>query len=243
MLHSESDDREPSTLLRSNPARSYTPRSRPLDTLEQHQFHSTFPFDNNPRDIFTSRRTPLSLSGATTQSYSGVSGSTNASRPQSFHQLSPRQRHAPLKRPSSLSLPTVAPTALASCKNLRTESVPTAGFWGDLAENKYINTQEFWLALYFFFNLSLTLYNKVVLVHFPYPYTVTALHALCGSVGGWSLLVQGFFVQKRLSTSDTMALVMFSVLYAMNIAISNASLNLVTVPVGPLSPFPSVYSD
>lgn len=106
----------------------------------------------------------------------------------------------------------------------------TTGFWRDIAENKYVNTQEFWLALYFFFNLSLTLYNKVVLVHFPYPYTVTALHALCGTVGGWSLLFRGFFVQKRLSTSDTMALVMFSVLYSMNIAISNVSLNLVTVP-------------
>lgn len=103
-------------------------------------------------------------------------------------------------------------------------------FWGDLTENKYLNTQEFWLALYFFFNLSLTLYNKVVLVHFPYPYTVTALHALCGTLGGWSLLTRGFFVQKRLSTSDAKALVVYSVLYAMNIAISNVSLNLVTVP-------------
>jgi len=105
-----------------------------------------------------------------------------------------------------------------------------AELWGDLVENKYLNIQEFWLALYFFLNLSLTLYNKVVLVHFPYPYTVTALHALCGTVGGWGLLVRGFFVQKRLSPSDNMALVMFSVLYAMNIAISNVSLNLVTVP-------------
>ena len=123
-----------------------------------------------------------------------------------------------------------------------TEDKCTGRFWGGLAENKYINAQEFWRALYFF-NLSLTLYTEMVLVHFPYPYTVTALHTLCGTVGGWSLLVQGFFVQKKLLTSDTMALGMFSVLYAMNIAISNVSLNLVTVPVGPTSPLPSVCSD
>ena len=239
LLHSECDDREPPTLLRGTVTRNDTQKGRPSDRLEQDQFHSVlFPYSNNPRDTFASRRTPLSDTGATAQGFSGVSGS----RPQGCP-LSPRLRHTSLKRPPSPSLPIVAPTALASCKHHRSESTLTTGFWGDLAENKYINTQEFWLALYFFFNLSLTLYNKVVLVHFPYPYTVTALHALCGTVGGWSLLVQGFFVQKKLSSSDTMALVMFSVLYAMNIAISNVSLNLVTVPVGPISPFTSVCSD
>jgi drug/metabolite transporter (DMT)-like permease len=84
--------------------------------------------------------------------------------------------------------------------------------------------------LYFVFNLSLTLYNKGVLVHFPFPYTLTALHALCGAVGGWSLRAQGAFVPKRLSATDNVALMTFSVLYAMNIAVSNVSLNLVTVP-------------
>lgn len=233
MLRSESDDREPSTLLRTG---GRTPDSRPSDRLEQPQFHPTFfPYYNNPRDVFAPAKTLLSVVGVTGQSFSGVSGSTSAPRPQSI-QLSPGiVRNAPPKRlpsaPQSSSLPTVAPTAFASCRNLQSESVLTT-FWGHLTENKYLNTQEFWLVLYFCFNLSLTLYNKVVLVHFPYPYTVTALHALCGSVGGWGLLVQGFFVQKRLSTSDSMALVMFSVLYAMNIAISNVSLNLVTVPVG-----------
>ena len=233
-LHSESNDSKSPTLLRGNMTRNYTPDIGPFDRPEQNQFHSTFfPYYNNPRDIFPPARTLLSTVGIADQSLPGVSGSTNPSRPQSL-QPSSRLRHAPLKRlpspPQMSSLPTVAPTAFTSCKHLQSESTLT-GFWAHLAENKYLNTQEFWLALYFIFNLSLTLYNKVVLVHFPYPYTVTALHALCGSVGGWSLLIRGFFVQKRLSTSDNLALVMFSVLYAMNIAISNVSLNLVTVPV------------
>jgi hypothetical protein len=236
LLRSETDDCEPSTLLPGDIGGNNTPHSQPSDGFERDQFHFTFSAHyNNPRDIFTSARTLLSAVGVTgpVQSLSDVSDSTIASRPQSL-QLSPRIRHAPPKRllsqPQLSSLPTVAPTAFASCKHLQSESTLTA-FWDHLAEHKYVNTQEFWLALYFFLNLSLTLYNKVLLVHFPYPYTVTALHALCGTVGGWSLLARGFFVQKRLSMSDSTALVMFSVLYAMNIAISNVSLNLVTVPV------------
>lgn len=231
LLPPESDDSKPSTLTRGNIGGKNTPDGRSSDGLERDQIHfSLFPFYNNRRDTFPSVRTLLSVVGATGQSFSDVSA--NASRPQSL-QLSPRLRNAPPKRlpsePQLSSLPTVAPTALASAKHLQSESILTAF----CAENKYLNTQEFWLALYFFFNLSLTLYNKLVLVHFPYPYTVTALHALCGTVGGWSLLAQGFFVQKRLSMSDGTALVMFSVLYAMNIAVSNLSLNLVTVPVSP----------
>ena len=231
-VRAETDREESPTLLRGDMGRKHTSDNRP-DRLEKDQFHSTLsPYYNNVRDI-SSPGTPNSSVGAVSQNASGVSGSTSSS-PVPSPQLSPRLRHTSPKRqqslPQSPSLPTVAPSALTSRKHLQFESALT-GFWAELAENKYLNTQEFWLALYFFFNLSLTLYNKVVLVHFPYPYTVTALHALCGTIGGWSLLAQGFFVQKRLSTSDNVALVMFSVLYAMNIAISNVSLNLVTVPV------------
>ena len=212
--------------------RKHPSNNRP-SRLEKDQFRSTLsPYYNNVRDIPSSPDTLASPVGVVRQNASGVSAS-----PVPSPQLSPRLRHTspkrPLSPPQSPSLPTVAPGALTSRKHPQYEST-FAGFWADLAENKYLNTQEFWLALYFFFNLSLTLYNKVVLVHFPYPYTVTALHALCGTIGGWSLLAQGLFVQKKLSTSDNMALVMFSVLYAMNIAISNVSLNLVTVPVGVL---------
>jgi hypothetical protein len=231
--HAENDRGQSPTLLQGDVGRKHTSNNRPV-RLEKDQFHSTLsPNYNNVRDISSSPSTLKLSVGVVSQNASGVSGSTSAS-PVPSPQLSPRLRHTLPKRPhsppQSPSLPTVAPAALASRKHLQSDSALT-GFWADLAENKYLNTQEFWLALYFFFNLSLTLYNKVVLVHFPYPYTVTALHALCGTIGGWSLLAQGFFVQKKLSASDNMALVMFSVLYAMNIAISNVSLHLVTVPV------------
>ena len=222
---------ESPSLLRGDVSRKHPSNHRP-DWTEKDQFHSTpSSYYTNFRDI-SSPDTLIPSVGVPSRNASSISCS-----PVPSPQLSPRLRNTSPKRPrsppQSPSLPIVAPGALASRKHLQSESALT-GFWADLAENKYLNTQGFWLALYFFFNLSLTLYNKVVLVHFPYPYTVTALHALCGTIGGWSLLAQGLFVQKRLSTSDNIALVMFSVLYAMNIAISNVSLNLVTVPVGVL---------
>jgi hypothetical protein len=93
------------------------------------------------------------------------------------------------------------------------------------------DTQFFWLVLYFVFNLGLTLYNKVVLVRFPFPYTLTALHALSGTIGGYLMLESGAFVPARLSLVESMILAAFSVLYAVNIAVSNVSLQLVTVPV------------
>ena len=235
--HAEDSDGESSTLLRGDVGRKSASKSRP-DSFEKDRFHSTLsPHFNNARDTSTSPGTLTPSVGIPGQNASGAACLSDITRIPS-PQLSPRLRHMSPKRlespPQSPSLPTVAPNALTSRKHLQSDSA-LIGVWADLTENKYLNTQEFWLVLYFFFNLSLTLYNKVVLVHFPYPYTVTALHALCGTVGGWSLLARGLFVQKRLSTSDNIALVMFSVLYAMNIAISNVSLNLVTVPVSLLS--------
>ncbi|KAG2347081.1 TPT-domain-containing protein [Suillus weaverae] len=89
---------------------------------------------------------------------------------------------------------------------------------------------SFWLILYFCFNLGLTLYNKGVLIHFPFPYTLTALHAFCGTIGGLILLKNGTFVPAQLTDADNLALVAFSVLYTVNIAVSNVSLHMVTVP-------------
>ena len=119
------------------------------------------------------------------------------------------------------------------------------------------NSRVLWLALYFVFNLSLTLYNKSVLIHFPFPYTLTAIHAFCGSIGSWCLLTYQnrhrwspqFRLPSakkgkksphkwrpgpgvpRLSTNESIVLFFFSILYTINIVVSNASLRLVTVPV------------
>ncbi|KAH9994554.1 triose-phosphate transporter family-domain-containing protein, partial [Russula compacta] len=90
--------------------------------------------------------------------------------------------------------------------------------------------QAFWLTLYFILNLVLTLYNKVLLLSFPYPYTLTAVHALFGLAGGTYLRLRNVYQPKTLWGSDYVVLAAFSILYSVNIAISNASLHLVTVP-------------
>lgn len=87
-----------------------------------------------------------------------------------------------------------------------------------------------WLAIYFTFNLILTLFNKVVLGSFPFPYVLTSVHALCGTIGCFILNKQGAFTLSRLTDSEDITLLFFSFLYTINIAISNVSLKLVTVP-------------
>ena len=98
--------------------------------------------------------------------------------------------------------------------------------------------QAFWLILYFILNLVLTLYNKALLVSFPFPYTLTAVHALFGLVGGTSLRLRNVYQSKSLWGFDHVVLVAFSILYSVNIAVSNVSLGLVTVPVGFTPPPP-----
>jgi hypothetical protein len=94
-----------------------------------------------------------------------------------------------------------------------------------------LDSAQAWILYYFFFNLGLTLYNKLVLVKFPFPWTLTGIHTLCGAAGAQFALNRGLFQQARLTRRESATLVAFSVLYTVNIAVSNLSLNLVTVPV------------
>ncbi|KAI9784818.1 MAG: UAA transporter [Geoglossum umbratile] len=87
-----------------------------------------------------------------------------------------------------------------------------------------------YLAVYFAVNLGLTVYNKVVMGKFPFPYLLTGLHTASGCLGCWVLLLHGTFTLTRLAYYDKAVLVAFSFLYTLNIAISNVSLNLVTIP-------------
>ncbi|KAG8875192.1 UAA transporter [Tulasnella sp. 332] len=93
-----------------------------------------------------------------------------------------------------------------------------------------LTSTPFILSLYFCFNLGLTLYNKGVLVKFPFPYTLTALHAFCGTLGTMWLWWMGYFIPARLTLGENMTLSFFSILYTLNIAVSNLSLQLVTIP-------------
>ena len=155
---------------------------------------------------------------------------------------SPRLRHAfPLDTSvSSLSLPLYSPShsPSPSPKPYKRSLVGSNMFVSSLVSrvvHRYPSlsrhTQLAWLLLYFSFNLLLTLSNKSVLIGFPFPYTLTALHALFSTLGGMWMRWQGLYTHKRLSRRHELILSGFSVLYAVNIAVSNLSLNLVTVPV------------
>ncbi|KAI7853492.1 triose-phosphate transporter family-domain-containing protein [Circinella umbellata] len=97
------------------------------------------------------------------------------------------------------------------------------------ATNGSIDNRYLWLGLYFLFNLGLTLYNKAILLDFRYPWSLTAIHTLCGSIGCYILYALGYFTPIKLGEHENMVMLMFSVLYTINIAISNVSLNLVSV--------------
>lgn len=71
----------------------------------------------------------------------------------------------------------------------------------------------------------------MVLGNFPFPYSLTAVHAFSGAVGCAILHWMGFFTVSRLTTTENLVLVLFSFLFTINIAISNVSLGLVTVPL------------
>ncbi|GAA5919898.1 hypothetical protein JCM6882_004741 [Rhodosporidiobolus microsporus] len=92
------------------------------------------------------------------------------------------------------------------------------------------DTPTAWLVLYFGFNLGLTLFNKLVLQGFPFPWTLTAIQMLSGTIGTQIALQRGFFTQARLTTKENGIMIMFSGLYTINIAVSNLSLHLVSVP-------------
>lgn len=89
-----------------------------------------------------------------------------------------------------------------------------------------------WLALYFVANLVLTLHNKYVMAiyNFRFPWALTGIHCLCGTVGCYLLYLFGVFRPSKLSQRDNLIMFAFSALYTINIAVSNISLNLVTVP-------------
>jgi drug/metabolite transporter (DMT)-like permease len=90
-----------------------------------------------------------------------------------------------------------------------------------------------WLLLYFFCNLTLTIYNKFIMqiTGFSFPWSLTAIHTLCSGIGCY-VSVYGFraFQPAKLSDNENIVMIAFSVLYTINIAVSNISLNMVSVP-------------
>ncbi|CAK7220626.1 hypothetical protein SBRCBS47491_004252 [Sporothrix bragantina] len=86
------------------------------------------------------------------------------------------------------------------------------------------------LGFYFLCNVALTIYNKLILGKFPHPWLLTALHTGSASIGCYILRMRGSIPRTKLNWDEEMKLIAFSVLFTINIAISNVSLAMVSVP-------------
>ncbi|ERS98562.1 hypothetical protein HMPREF1624_05347 [Sporothrix schenckii ATCC 58251] len=86
------------------------------------------------------------------------------------------------------------------------------------------------LGFYFLCNVALTIYNKLILGKFPHPWLLTALHTGSASIGCYILRMRGTITRTPLDWREEMTLLAFSVLFTINIAISNVSLAMVSVP-------------
>jgi hypothetical protein len=103
--------------------------------------------------------------------------------------------------PTSYTMPGAHPLTRTPTDSAQVDMPTPQGFY---------DSPAYWLILYFFFNLGLTLFNKIVLVSFPFPYvssvnsanwppkltpqTLTGLHALSGCAGCYFALEKGAFV-------------------------------------------------
>ncbi|EMD00745.1 hypothetical protein BAUCODRAFT_61563 [Baudoinia panamericana UAMH 10762] len=87
------------------------------------------------------------------------------------------------------------------------------------------------LAAWFALNLALTISNKLVLSTLPFPWLLTTLHTSATALGCCAVYGFGNIRVTRLNTRETLVLVGFSVLFTLNIALSNISLALVSVPL------------
>ncbi|KAI5362787.1 Putative sugar phosphate transporter domain-containing protein [Septoria linicola] len=87
-----------------------------------------------------------------------------------------------------------------------------------------------YLGLYFLLNLSVTLSNKALLRIASYPWLLTFSHTFATSIGCTILLLSGQMKLSKLTPRENLILVAFSTLFTVNVAISNVSLALVSVP-------------
>lgn len=60
---------------------------------------------------------------------------------------------------------------------------------------------------------------------------MTCIHSLCASIGSYTCYKRGYFKRSvSINKRDHVTLLLYSSLYTINIAVSNLSLNLVSVP-------------
>lgn len=136
--------------------------------------------------------------------------------------------HARFEDDRSSSESTSSSTFLA----LKEDSDAEAQLSNSLAAEHYVSTRSklLFLAAYFCLNLFLTLSNKSVLGKAKFPWLLTAVHCSSTSIGCFAMLGSGALKLTKLGFRENLVLFGFSFLFTINIAISNVSLAMVSVP-------------
>lgn len=97
--------------------------------------------------------------------------------------------------------------------------------------NSILESPIAWITYYFLANLGLTIHNKWVLnkLHFDFPWLLTATHIGISGIGAAIAMWYSGLTLSSIHSRELLVLVLFSLLYTINIAISNVSLNYVTL--------------
>lgn len=112
------------------------------------------------------------------------------------------------------------------------QAIPLGKTGGGDPDGSRTSEGALWIFFYFAANLCLTLHNKWVLssLHFNFPWTLTAIHIGVSGIGSYLLLRHRYGIAPTaLSATAIVRLALFSILYTVNIAISNVSLAFVSL--------------
>lgn len=93
-------------------------------------------------------------------------------------------------------------------------------------------TQCVWLCIWLANNIAVTMINKAAFakVNFKYPYSLSVIHMICSIFGAQSFFLLSSTVKSKvLEEKHRHSIVMFSVIFSLNIAIGNTSLRWVSV--------------
>ncbi|KAI9023812.1 triose-phosphate transporter family-domain-containing protein [Phycomyces nitens] len=95
-------------------------------------------------------------------------------------------------------------------------------------KGRSIDSPIVWIAMYLFLTLTLAFYNKIIMTHFefPFPWTLVTIQTLCGSIGSTVYCSLTNYSPVKLKEAEYIAILLCSVLYTINIAISNLSLQV-----------------
>ena len=91
-----------------------------------------------------------------------------------------------------------------------------------------------WLACYVVLNIVMGVHNKWILSHtqFSFPWILTSIHIFISGIGAFLLITLGNICEPaRLNKKGYLVMAAFSLLYTLNVAMSNVSLTLVPLAV------------